>query len=301
MRLHSRTRGFTLVELLVVIAIIGALVALLLPAVQAARGAARSMQCKNNLKQIGLALHNYHDQYRAFPPPLVINWDQGTGWWYWYVRILPFVEQTPLYAGIDMRDDAGAMASHYREQTSQVIPGYLCPSDPNSDLVWTTDTWWQGPVAFAHTNYIGVSGSARHPNWMDGCAGSWAMPMEGNGLFADVNRSLGMHDPSDGTSNTLFVGERPVDGPGEWGWWAMGSGLDCRGKGDSVLDTSEGLRRGKVGGQTDLLHFWSLHPAGAHFLFADGAVRFLPYSINYDTLLALSTRAGNEPVSLQDF
>lgn len=283
---RRRRRGFTLIELLVVIGIIALLVALLLPAIQQAREAARRTQCRNNLKQMGLALQNYHDTSGSFPPVLVVNPGPSAqtgypfGWWSWYLRILPQIEQTPLYEQIDTDDDLILELSTYREPMSTNVSTFLCPSDPYSERIWSTDGWWQGPVAAAHTNYLGSRGS------------NGVIPF--NGLFREANEFVQIRDVTDGTSNTLFVGERPVDEAGEWGWWPGGTGFDLNGLADHVLDCSEGLRPGVLGSTADLTHFWSPHPGGAHFLLGDGRVRFLSYSINHETFLALGSRDGNE-------
>ncbi len=284
---HRPRQAFTLIELLVVIGAIGILIALLLPAVQAAREAARRLQCQNRERQIGLALHNYHDVQNAFPPLLVVDWNPSnspwpTGWWGWHVRVLPYLEQRPLYGQIDLRDDAVFKLAYYKPQTSQIIPTYLCPDDPFSEQLWRTDDWFQGPVAFAHTNYLGCRGSTRD--------------LPGNGTFPEVNVSVHIRDIKDGTSNTLHLGERPVDMGGEWGWWAVNTGVDYHGLGDSVLDLSEGLRPGTPGSNVDILHYWSFHPGGAHFLFVDGSVHFLSYTIDHHLFLAMGTRSGNEVI-----
>ncbi len=284
-------RAFSLVELMVVLAIIGILIALLLPAVQQARETARRFQCSNNLKQIGLALHNYHNTYKAFPPLLVHNSTISpqtgfySGWWSWYVRILPFVEQKPLYDQIDVDNDAVApfFIGENREQVSQNLSVYLCPSEPYGKRIWSAD-WGMAadPLKAAHTNYLGCRGSTRD--------------VPGDGVFPATNISVRMSEITDGTSSTLFVGERPIDKVGEWGWWALGTGFDGHGLADHVLDGSEGLRRGVPGSSDDLTHFWSPHTGGAQFVLCDGSVRFLSYSINHETFQALCSRNGGEVV-----
>jgi type II secretory pathway pseudopilin PulG len=278
-----------------VIAVISVLIALLMPAVQQAREAARRTQCRNNLKQIGLALHNYHNTHQMFPPVLVTDWTPSArtgfypGWWSWYTRILPHIEQTPLYNQIDMTDDFVITISDYREQISKNIPIYLCPSDPNGEKVWSTDDWWQGPVAAAHTSYLGCRGSERITPIPGG--------LQGNGLFPATNVGVRLSDITDGASHTLHVGERPTDNAGEWGWWAAGTGFDLHGLADHVMDCSEGLRPGDPNSSADLTHFWSMHRGGAFFLMCDGSVHFLSESINHDTFLALGSRTGNEVTS----
>ena len=288
---HSRRRhscrGFTLIELLVVIAIIAILVALLLPAIQQSREAARRMRCQNNLHQIGVALQNYHDARGAFPPLIVHDATNSPltgfpqGWYSWLVRILPEIEQGPLYSQINTDGDAVLpfFNGDNGEQVSKNITVYLCPSDPFGERVWSADTY--GPLlSAAHTNYLGSRGSTRD--------------VPGDGVFPAANISTCMNDITDGTSSTLLVGERPMDEVGEWGWWALGTGFDGHGLADHVLDCSEGLRRGTPGSSADLTHFWSMHHGGAHFLFCDGSVRFLSYSISHDTFLSLGSRNGGE-------
>ncbi|MDP6554755.1 MAG: DUF1559 domain-containing protein, partial [Pirellulaceae bacterium] len=182
-RIGRKTRGFTLVELLVVIAIIGILVALLLPAVQAAREAARRMSCSNNLKQIGIALHNYHDTYKTFPPD-AIWWggNRKTGLsrttnnagvsggqrnYTWIALILPFMEQQPLHDRIDfkvpgLRQNIG----NNTELQSVVLPAFLCPSDPTyGDKPQAGDS--TSPQGFGYTSYAGNAGWDRHRRWLN--------------------------------------------------------------------------------------------------------------------------------------
>jgi prepilin-type N-terminal cleavage/methylation domain-containing protein len=286
------SRGaFTLLEVLVVIGIVAVLAAILLPAVQAAREAARRVHCSNNLKQIGLALHNYHNNVGAFPPLLthnsIISPDTGyeQGWYSWLARILPLLEQQPLYDQLGIDHDAVLpfFTARTKEQVSTNLSVYLCPSDPYSERIWTGDWGFPEELAAAHTNYLGLRGSSR--------------VVPGNGAFPITNRCTRIADIQDGTSNTLFVGERPIDQDGEWGWWALGTGFDGNGLADHVLDCSEGLYRGVPGSADDLTHFWSMHKGGAYFVSVDCSVHLLPYTIDRNSFQALGSRNGGEVVS----
>jgi prepilin-type N-terminal cleavage/methylation domain-containing protein len=220
-----RRRAFTLVELLVVIAIIGILVALLLPAVQAAREAARRMQCGNNLKQIGLALQNYHDVYKSFPPARVRNDNAytptGQSWnstnIAWLGRMLAQMEQQPLYDQVDW-------SQHYWWHSSQrpntnwdvvtptVVPAYRCPSDGgHGSISWidgtgTRVTGGAPSNSYGHTNYVGCIGDDSHLR---------TYARDARGIFVESrhrgpnNRGgrIGMADITDGTSNTLVASE----------------------------------------------------------------------------------------------
>jgi len=293
--LDSGRRAFTLVELLVVIAIIGLLVGLLLPAVQQAREAARRSQCMNNLHQIGLALHNYHDSHATFPPSAVVDWEiweSGVwpwpyGWWGWHARILPQIEQIALYRQIRFEDDLMDLLTEYNQTTGTKVEVFVCPSDPlGRDILSEHVVWPDGnedDLRFAHHTYFGSRGSTRD--------------VPGNGVFPEINSVTRFRDIQDGTSNTLLAGERPTDHAHYYGWWAGGIGVDLTGLGDNVLDCSEGLRHGDVTNDADLTHYWSMHPGGAQFLYCDGSVQFLPYTIDHNAFLALGSRNGGEPVS----
>lgn len=285
-----KARGFTLVELLVVIAIIGVLIALLLPAVQAAREAARRTQCRSNLHELGIALHTYHDAHGAMPP------SHDENFWSWLARLLPHLEEGPLHESINF--DAYAFSEEVNSNQaaiSTILPVLLCATDPRSQARSTSLPEWP----FAYTNYLGVTGTQGgvHPD-----------EYRGDGMFPSateipsVGESVPLRAVTDGTSNTIFVGERPVIEwelvNGDFGWWAAGSGLlwPPVGRGDNVLDSSEGLRPGTPQGNTldDVFHWWSYHPSGAHFLFVDGSVFSLSYDMDHAVLLALSSRNGEE-------
>ncbi|MBB03672.1 MAG: DUF1559 domain-containing protein [Rubinisphaera brasiliensis] len=213
--LPLRTRGFTLIELLVVIAIIAILVALLLPAVQQAREAARRSACKNNLKQIGLALHNYHDTHGSFPPGRVRNSTCGVNSWQtsnitWLARILPQMEQSAIYDSIDFErgcESNGATGANGPHDDNpggarrQVVAAYRCPSEPgNGGVRWTapdgTEVSGTAPSnSFASGNY-------------SGCVGATSREGGSNpaGIFG-TNSNVRIRDITDGTSNTVIVGE----------------------------------------------------------------------------------------------
>jgi prepilin-type N-terminal cleavage/methylation domain-containing protein len=302
MQPRHRHCGFSLIELLVVIFIIGLLIGLLLPAVQAARESARRTQCSNNLKQIGGGLQNYHNTYKHFPVVLehdnVINPLSGyeSGWWSWFARILPDIEQTALAGEIDLTSDAvwPFITGRNREQISKNISVFLCPADEYGRKLWIAD-WGMAddglPLVAAHTNYLGCRGSTRNANnWFDR-----DRFVAGDGAFPATNKFVRVADFLDGTSHTLHVGERPCDEDGSWGQWFGGTGFDGHGLADHVLDCSEGLTKGVRGSSADLTHFWSMHHGGAYFLFVDGSVRFLRYTISDNTFLALGSRSGGEP------
>jgi prepilin-type N-terminal cleavage/methylation domain-containing protein/prepilin-type processing-associated H-X9-DG protein len=302
---RSPRRGFTLIELLVVIAIIGILIALLLPAVQQAREAARRTQCVNNLKQLGVALHNYENTRGVFPPGYVSNFDRngddtGQGWG-WAAMLLPQLEQAPTYASINFNlnveapDNATARLSTFET--------FLCASDTVQPS-WTAATGVQpggaplNPVCqVAPSNYIGMFGFGE-PG------------VNGNGMFFR-NGKVGVRDIRDGTSQTLAIGERSHSmGDSTWNGVVCGAILvPPPGDTDGVASNSEpevaaGMTLGHTGegfgpgdrfGDVNMFH--SHHPGGVNFLFADGHVTFLKTSMNYKTYVALSTRAGGEVVS----
>jgi len=189
---QTRSRGFTLIELLVVIAIIAVLIALLLPAVQQAREAARRTQCKNNLKQIGLAMHNYQSSNNVFPPSFCMNPDSlGTGSWSIHGRLMPFLEQSTLYNQVNL----AAGWSSQPVISGVRVPGYACPTDPKSDLI--RDPGAPSPKLYPTTYGFNF--------------GSWLIfdPATGRGGdgITHPNSKISLAQITDGSSNTLMVSE----------------------------------------------------------------------------------------------
>jgi prepilin-type N-terminal cleavage/methylation domain-containing protein/prepilin-type processing-associated H-X9-DG protein len=327
MKQTSRRGAFTLVELLVVIAIIGVLIGLLLPAVQKVREAAARTQCTNNLKQIGLALHNYHDTLGSFPPGYIDgntnpsstpDNDVGPGWG-WAAFLLPFVEQQNLYKQINFSQGVGVGSNAAPSQ--QVLKVYQCPSDPYQQNF----TVWPTGVVVAHGDYVGCNGWEEcffnaggngQGGGSDGLAGGYGP--SGNGLFWRNSHSR-FTDVQDGLSNTIVVGERSGDhSPSTWTGAVTGGRCPAwmattppsppysppPGAPYDNADFNEALVLAH-GNATHLPSadfpifdpdtFYSMHtPRGANFLFGDGSVHFLSSSISPYTYQYLCTIAGGE-------
>lgn len=296
MRRSRSALAFTLLELLVVIAILGVLIALTFAAVQRVREAASRARCLNNLRQIGLALHQYHDIHGQLPPGASYRDGKDPNpFMSWHARLLPFLEQQALWQ----------QTLHAYEQESvfwvdpphvglaSVMPVFTCPSDPRAMTVGQLYG-----LRFAFTDYLGVEGI--NQNRKDGI------------LFLDSH--IRFAEITDGASNTLAVGERPPSWDGWYGWWYAGLGQNRDGSGDMMLGVREKnysiyppLARncpigpyeygpGRDDQMCDVFHFWSHHPGGANFLFVDGSVHFLPYGAR-PMMRALATIAGGEVVS----
>ena len=328
MRLHTSKltvrRGFTLIELLVVIAIIAILVALLLPAVQQAREAARRSTCKNNLKQIGLALHNYHDTYNTLPPGYVDQRGSGgtildnQGHWAWSAMILPFVEQGALYDTLAISNTtASTRMTLSQTAMQQTYDVFLCPSDagaprthdPAVDPGYAIDN--NTPNAnrgLPVTNYILVTNIA---NVRIGKATNPRVGTTGSiGAFYRDSR-VNFRDITDGLSNTLLIGERV---------WRMGNVRmsagtllavrDANGNGPSANDNGASWNQGWVSLAGSVRYpinvaltavsternmaFSSHHKGGAQFVLGDGGVRFISENVNLDNDAAWDTNSTLE-------
>ncbi|MBA2114196.1 DUF1559 domain-containing protein [Bremerella alba] len=299
----NRKRGFTLVELLVVIAIIGVLIALLLPAVQQAREAARRMQCSNNLKQLGLAFHNYHDTYGRFMTGGDTSWQfYAVGW---VPRIFPFIEQGTRYEAMEaISKDYMMTRSPYRSHNQDnpifgAVPGITCPSSPlgelSSDQSVTTNFPYQDIQGGLH--YRGNSGSVDTDfvaaiTSGDGYSKSGIIYPQSRTRFGDI---------TDGTTNTFLLGETSkISNTGFGGLkpWTWGS--TTYSNTDRLLIDHKMVRYpinypGSYG--TNVTPFSSHHPGGAMFVMCDGSVKFLTETMPLDTLKATATRSNGEVVS----
>jgi prepilin-type N-terminal cleavage/methylation domain-containing protein/prepilin-type processing-associated H-X9-DG protein len=324
MRSFIRSRpAFTLVELLVVIAIIGILVGLLLPAVQAAREAARRMQCSNNVKQLSLAFHNYHDTHKRFP----INFAQRTRAGFggggpaisntgksWLQMILPQIEQANMFnrinfvAGLDPAAPNGfdpAAVTQNREIANTVVSSFLCPSDgENNDgrMDGRSDTPQNLQEVWAITNYKACAGN----NWQWGTF-AWSHPSgnnnglnDGNGVLcsnqADTFRATKMGSVIDGTSNTFFMGEA-LPAWTRWNWWYNPNAVTAT----CAVPLNYVIRVPKnIGNWPNNDSYASRHTGGGNFGYGDGSVHFV--SENVDTVIyrAMASIAGGEVASLDN-
>jgi prepilin-type N-terminal cleavage/methylation domain-containing protein/prepilin-type processing-associated H-X9-DG protein len=315
-----KRRGFTLVELLVVIAIIGILIALLLPAVQAAREAARRTQCVNNLKQMALGIHTYADVWRVFPPGYLgqppancSTVNNGTAaqprGWGWGALILPYIEQVTLYNGLAPTSrqtvcgiPTGAQAnpavgSEALQKTRLAV--YICPSAVDMDL---NDTRLPAapaaPGSHAKSNYVGVSGMD-----FSGVAATTGR----KGIFVNgMLHKTALRDVRDGTSSTFLVGEkyrRDLDGvkqtfsPGEYtgGFW-LGVAPDTQ-IANSVMQLALPPSTFAINGAS-INAFASRHPGGAQFALTDGSVRFISENANQETIADMGTMNDGKATQL---
>lgn len=287
-------KGFTLIELLVVIAIIGVLVALLLPAVQQAREAARRSQCKNNLKQIGLALHNYHETHRTFPPGYVYRpgpMAENAAGFGWGALILPMVDLAPLHAQFNWNAPVWDIANE--PARTRHLPVFLCPSDPVSSGAFVE--MGSTPERYAMGCYVGNFG----PPDLD------ATQEKRDGIFSRNSRTQAS-DVVDGLSNTLLIGER-VNGPfrtaGAHGVHVTYETTWCCAvreisdptddHGHMVLFQSGHVPNEPLSDDRDVS---APHIGLAQFLLGDGSVRAISENINLGVYQSLSTRAGGEVI-----
>jgi prepilin-type N-terminal cleavage/methylation domain-containing protein len=300
-RTHSRS-AFTLVELLVVIAIIGVLVALLLPAVQSAREAARRTQCTNNLKQWGLALHGHHDAHGSFPEGCSDEEPWGEARWGWRAFSLPYMEQSVLYDQIDFTDTRtcwSGSANTDNRVGEKLVPGLYCPSEPRAGET----TYWHTPKRRFHlSNYFGISDSRMTNNANNHEEGSRRRPPDPNdpveeccnGTFYWESKVAFRHI-TDGSSNTLIVGER---GLRREPLFPYGYGICSDGTRDGFLSMQLGIAPGVDDKVVSEKHFWSYHPGNAvNFLKGDASVHLINSDVSLQVLQSLCSINWEEVVS----
>jgi len=316
----NKRRGFTLVELLVVIAIIGVLIALLLPAVQQAREAARRMSCSNNMKQTGLALHNYHDTYGVLPPQAAKG-SHSANWW---VFLLPFCEQGNAYDQLRV-DNGGfwmgsttAAATNNKNVLDGFAPDYMvCPSSPMPTFLE------KGGTDQIEPSYVAISGSNNHPT-TDNSTNGGNSPISAGGMIIRV-RALNMSACTDGTSNTVIVGEQGdyvVDSAGakfdtrashrDGGWQGTSPIQQVKGDGSVVKPANRCWNETTIiGGLGTRIYdattmdtnkcntpIISAHPGGVMSLSLDGHVNFLAETIDVQLWKNLVDRDDGNVVSL---
>jgi prepilin-type N-terminal cleavage/methylation domain-containing protein len=293
---RTNRAAFTLVELLVVIAIIAVLISLLLPAVQAAREQARLTQCRNNLKQIGLALHNYYDRMRCFPPAYVSATDAsgndvGRGWG-WGSFLLTEIEQGNLLRKFSYSREISDPSNVTGVTT--FLPSYSCPSDKLFETyaisIDANGNPLATPITVAHGNYVGVNGN-------NGVTGNQAT---NDGAFLE-NKALRIPDITDGLSNTFFISER-CSNMSNTTWTGAVTGTGTADVRDPTSpEGAAALVLGHCGPHapnnpdvTDADALASMHPMGVNFLLGDGSVQYIGSSIDLGVYDAFASRAGGE-------
>jgi prepilin-type N-terminal cleavage/methylation domain-containing protein len=322
-----RPAAFTIIELLVVITVIGILIALLLPAVQMARESGRRTQCTNQFKEIYLALQHYHDTYTSFPPGL-----ESRAAWSFHAAILPYWEGGNL-AKQKKREDGNVKPAPPCNETnlritmdgetptgkdsvsSRRMPFLECPSDPRrGEICPHTVSGW-GP--YATHNYFGNMGTLPYrfvdltstdPEAPPDTTFQSIEPIPAKDGMLFIDSGVKIADVRDGTTQTIFLGERPNIGNLLLGWWACSDGYDPdtatggTGNGDPLLSTLQRpFKKGTdISGDPlqhpDTYHFWSYHPGVSGFAFVDGSIRYINYDIDLQVLGRLSTRKGRDTI-----
>jgi prepilin-type N-terminal cleavage/methylation domain-containing protein/prepilin-type processing-associated H-X9-DG protein len=303
--------GFTLIELLVVIAIIAILIALLVPAVQKVRDAAARIQCDNNLKQIGLALHGFHNDNKYFPSGIMVPISSsisgaiqpGTcpscapppmpnSFGSWLTMILPYMDQVPLFSEINLSEREYGYCGSPTSPGASVIAAYICPADYVPQTVIQYSSYY-----FGVNSYFANAGTSAWP------VASASL----NGVMY-YNSSVTINQITDGTSNTLLAGERyskdpsltdsQLAGTRGWAWTNYNSGQDSLGDTSYPINSQESA----IGLDSRLTNFGSGHAGGANFLLCDGTVRYFStqFTTNSVNWQRLSVPNDNQTVTLED-
>ncbi len=290
---RNQRDGFSLVELLVTIGILSLLIAMMIPAVQMVRSTARRATCQNNARQVALALTNYVGTHRKLPS--TSGTTSRNGFFYWQTETLPYIEQNALRQAIDQKAASGIHVFHMVPERTTTIPTLQCPDNPE---IGTIVKSYLGYL-FAYTDYCGVAGVSMEDD---------------SGLFPFSKltaKGIAFSEVTDGLSNTLMFGERPPNEVGEgYGSWlgtqnVLGASIGVyetksyiSGWGDLPDDAPDEFGYGPDdrGGKFAFTHHWSFHSEGTNFARADASIHFVPYSIDRETLSALATRNGGEPV-----
>ncbi len=313
---QAARRAFTLIELLVVIAIIAILIALLVPAVQKVRSAAARLQCSNNLKQLGIAIHSYHDANKEIPPNAKIisyNWGAdraqlGPNTWTWIARILPYIDQGALATQYNIPNGTMGAAQTGLATSITVLN---CPVAASFEKSNPATDWANiNGISMGLTNYRGVSGS----NWgvNSGSTFATAYPVtdpdpshgqdgldKGNGMFYRTSgkRKLTLAGISDGTSNTLMIGESTHSFDQHCGGWAYPNYVN----GTCAIPLNYSDSGNTPGNWPNRYSFYSKHEGGGNFCFGDGTVRFVTDSVNISVYRGLATIRGAETVNPESF
>lgn len=291
----ARRCAFSLVELLVVVGLIGILLGLILPAVQQARGSAARIACANSLKQVGLALHGFHQTHGRFPPLPPRSGRDPNALLGWMAIILPHIEEEPLYRATEQACATDPEPTHNPPHVgfATVVRAYVCASDGR---LLTPQNDGFGNRA-GYTSFIGIGGAVP-PGTTRGLPGIFEV------------QGCRLSDIIDGSSLTIMVSERPPPDTFQAGWWyprwwwindlqgpnnIVYFGAGKLHLGDDGCRVTRALGPGRTDNPCDRYHLWSLHGGGANFLFADGSGRFLSYSAD-PLMTALATRAGGESV-----
>ncbi len=325
--MKTASRGFTIVELLTVMAMIGTVVGMLLPTLQNAREAARRDACGNKMRRLTLALQGYQETFETFPPALVISpltnpqYDREPApvegvFWSWAYRVAPYFGFQEFFDQIDPVEDFPFWSYFGPDHpnaglslTSQRNSLFGCPSDPRYPIENWIDPGNKNNQA-AITSYLGVNGRNQFAEG-DGDV-THSNPPNGQDGILYVNSSVSIDDITDGTSNTIILGERPPTANLEWGWGWAGAGSSPSGvffgTADVVLGVhewaslpsnptviSDYFRPGEIDdpSNTHRYHFWSLHPEGGNWAFADGSIRFLTFLV--DSPINETTDPDNSP------